>query len=66
MAQISDPHLLEPIVREVMGACEKAVADYRKGKTKALDALKGRIMGKTKGRADPAVVGEILTRLLSP
>jgi aspartyl-tRNA(Asn)/glutamyl-tRNA(Gln) amidotransferase subunit B len=64
LEQISDATALEAMVREVLAAETESVADYRAGKTKALDALKGRIMRASKGRANPTVVGAILARLL--
>ncbi|MFQ5506424.1 MAG: Asp-tRNA(Asn)/Glu-tRNA(Gln) amidotransferase subunit GatB [Planctomycetota bacterium] len=64
LAQISDPAVLEPLIRKVIEDSPKTVQDYRKGKTKALDALKGKVMRETRGRADPALVGEILARVL--
>lgn len=42
----------------------RAVADYRAGKEKALNALVGAVMKKTKGRADARAAMEILMRKL--
>jgi len=64
LAQISDEVALEPIVRSVIANADKAVADYKKGKKKALDAMKGMVMRETRGRANPTIVGELLERLL--
>jgi len=41
-----------------------AVKDYRAGKTKALEFLTGKVMGQTKGKADPRAVRKILIRRL--
>ena len=38
----------------------KAVADFKKGKVKAADAIKGRIMRETKGMAKTELVQQIL------
>jgi aspartyl-tRNA(Asn)/glutamyl-tRNA(Gln) amidotransferase subunit B len=51
-------------VREVVQKNPAIVADIRAGKTKALDALKGQVMRATKGKADPTLVHELLTRLI--
>jgi len=64
-AKISDPAHLEPIVRAVVAGNAKAVADYRGGKTAALQALFGQVMGRTKGQADPAVARQLLEQALA-
>ncbi len=65
LSKIADPAQLEPIVRQVVASTPKAVADYRAGKTAALDALFGKVMGQTRGQADPAVARELLERALA-
>ena len=60
---ISDLKVLEDICKQVIEENPKIVEDIRK-KPKAKEALKGRVMGKTKGQADPELTEEILTRLL--
>jgi aspartyl-tRNA(Asn)/glutamyl-tRNA(Gln) amidotransferase subunit B len=40
------------------------VADYRAGKVAALNSLKGQVMKLSKGKANPAVVGELLEKKL--
>jgi aspartyl-tRNA(Asn)/glutamyl-tRNA(Gln) amidotransferase subunit B len=63
LEQISDVGALEAVVRKVLDAAPKAVADLRAGRTKALDALKGMVMRETRGKANPALVDELLRRL---
>ena len=41
------------------------VAAYRKGKTKVLNALVGKVLKETQSRADAAIVKDILTKKLS-
>ena len=41
-----------------------AVADDRAGKLAALNSLKGQVMKLSKGKANPALVGEMLERKL--
>jgi aspartyl-tRNA(Asn)/glutamyl-tRNA(Gln) amidotransferase subunit B len=48
----------------VIGANPKSADDFRAGKAAALNFLKGQVMRLTKGRANPAVVGELLEKLL--
>ena len=55
---------LEAIVRRVIEANPKPAADYRAGKTAAIQALIGRVMGETKGRYPPDRVRELLQRAL--
>lgn len=65
LVQISDTAELERIVAEVIAANPQAVADYRAGKTQAKGFLTGQVMRATKGKANPALVSEILERQLS-
>ena len=61
---IADESELIEIVRRAIAANPKAVADYKKGKVKAADAIKGAIMRETKGMAKIEVVQRILTEEL--
>ena len=51
---------LVEIVRRAIAANPKAVADYKKGKTAAANAIKGAVMSETKGTAQPDLVQKIL------
>jgi aspartyl-tRNA(Asn)/glutamyl-tRNA(Gln) amidotransferase subunit B len=61
---VSDEGQLVEIVRRAIAANVKAVADYKKGKTKAADAIKGAVMRETKGMAKIETVQELLLREL--
>jgi aspartyl-tRNA(Asn)/glutamyl-tRNA(Gln) amidotransferase subunit B len=50
LAQTGDDSELEGIIDRVIENNPKPVADYRSGKTAAIQALIGRVMGETKGR----------------
>ena len=65
LTRIADPARLEPIVHAVVASNPKPVADYRAGKTAALEALFGKVMGQTRGQADPAVARELLQKALA-
>jgi aspartyl-tRNA(Asn)/glutamyl-tRNA(Gln) amidotransferase subunit B len=65
LTRIADPAQLEPIVRTVVASSSKPVADYKAGKTAALEALLGKVMGQTRGRADPDVARELLQKALA-
>lgn len=55
---------LESVCRRVMDENPKPVGEFRAGKINAINALKGRVMGETQGKANPAQVDGILRRLL--
>ena len=65
LTQISDNSELEKIVDGIIKDNAKIVADYQKGKQNALQALIGQTMSKTKGKANPEIVTEILKNKLS-
>jgi Asp-tRNA(Asn)/Glu-tRNA(Gln) amidotransferase B subunit len=48
------------LVRRAIAGNPKAAADYKKGKTKAADALKGAVMRETKGMAKTEVVHRLV------
>ena len=63
LMQVSDTSALEAIVAEVLSENEKAVADYKSGGKKAKKArsfILGQVMQKTKGQANPKVVGQLI------
>ena len=62
---VSDENQLREIVRKAIAANPKAVADFKKGKTKAADAIKGAVMRETKGMAKTDLVQELLTQELA-
>lgn len=64
MTQISDREELENLVKEVVEENPKVVEDFRKGKEKAVGFLVGQVMRKTKGRANPQLVNELIMRRL--
>ncbi|HXR04595.1 MAG TPA: Asp-tRNA(Asn)/Glu-tRNA(Gln) amidotransferase subunit GatB [Verrucomicrobiae bacterium] len=64
LAQVSDKGAIEKFCDEAIAANPKPVADYKAGKVAALNSLKGQVMKLSKGRANPALVGEILERKL--
>lgn len=64
LIQIRDSETLQKTVIEVLQENEDTVSDFLKGKEKALSFLVGRVMKKTKGKADPKMVGQILKKKL--
>ncbi|MDD3683788.1 Asp-tRNA(Asn)/Glu-tRNA(Gln) amidotransferase subunit GatB [Desulfovibrio desulfuricans] len=64
LAQISDTSALEAAVDEVIAANPAEVEAYRGGKTKLISFFVGQIMRATKGKANPALVNELLAKKL--
>jgi len=60
LATVNDEEALKKIIQEVIVANPQAVEDYRAGKQKAIGALMGQTMRATKGKANPAVVQNLL------
>jgi aspartyl-tRNA(Asn)/glutamyl-tRNA(Gln) amidotransferase subunit B len=65
LGQISDTSELDAIVRTVVDANPDLVEKYRGGKTGVLGALVGQVMRETGGRANPAMVRDLLHRAIS-
>jgi aspartyl-tRNA(Asn)/glutamyl-tRNA(Gln) amidotransferase subunit B len=61
---VADESQLRDIIRRAIAANAKAVADYKKGKTKAADAIKGAVMRETKGMARTELVQQLLLQEL--
>jgi aspartyl-tRNA(Asn)/glutamyl-tRNA(Gln) amidotransferase subunit B len=57
---VADASQLVDIVRRAIAANPKAAADFKKGKTKAADAIKGAVMRETKGMAKADVVQQLV------
>ncbi len=64
LAQVSDTSAIEKFCDEAIAANPGPVADFKAGKAAALNFLKGQVMKLSKGRANPALAGEILERKL--
>jgi aspartyl-tRNA(Asn)/glutamyl-tRNA(Gln) amidotransferase subunit B len=64
LAQVSDMGAIEKFCDEAIAANPAPVTDYKAGKVAALNALKGQVMKLSKGKANPALVGEILEKKL--
>src|SRR5215471_12752999 len=64
LAQVSDTSALGGFCDQAIAANPGPVADYKAGKGAALNFLKGQVMKLSKGKANPALVGEILERKL--
>ena len=65
LQQISDADVIGRVVADVLAANPSIVAEYRAGKEKAFQALVGKAMAATKGKANPAQVNALLRKKLS-
>ena len=65
LKQVSDTGAIEAFCDEVINANPASVADFKSGKEAALNFLKGQVMKLSKGKANPAVAGEILAKKLA-
>jgi aspartyl-tRNA(Asn)/glutamyl-tRNA(Gln) amidotransferase subunit B len=61
---VADEGQLVEIIKRAIAGNAKAVADYKKGKLKAADAIKGAIMRETKGMAKTELVQQLLLQEL--
>jgi aspartyl-tRNA(Asn)/glutamyl-tRNA(Gln) amidotransferase subunit B len=64
LAQVSDTGAIEKFCDEAIAANPGPATDFRAGKAAALNFLKGQVMKLSKGKANPALAGEILERKL--
>ncbi|HVN68824.1 MAG TPA: Asp-tRNA(Asn)/Glu-tRNA(Gln) amidotransferase subunit GatB [Candidatus Binatia bacterium] len=65
LAQTSDPAAIEGFVAEVLAANPAVVADYKAGKTNVAGFLVGQVMKASRGKADPALVNELVKAKLA-
>ena len=64
LAQVSDTGAIEKFCDEAIAAHPGPAADFKAGKAAALNFLKGQVMKLSKGKANPALAGEILEQKL--
>jgi len=64
LAQTTDRAAIERFVNEVLAANPSVVADYRAGKTGVAGFLVGQVMKASRGKADPALVNELVSAKL--
>ena len=62
--QISDASVVASAVEEALGANPQAVNDYLMGKETAAKFLVGQVMKITRGKANPALVNELVKEKL--
>jgi aspartyl-tRNA(Asn)/glutamyl-tRNA(Gln) amidotransferase subunit B len=65
LVQVSDSGAIELIIDEVLAREAGQVAEYRSGKDKLFGFFVGQVMKASKGRANPALVNELLLNKLN-
>lgn len=64
LEQISDQGLLEPIIDEVIKENPGPAEQFRQGNKKSISFLIGKVMARTRGKANPRMVSEIIAKKL--
>lgn len=64
LQQISDPLVIEAMVKEVIEANPKQVETFKAGKTSIIGYLVGQVMKASKGQANPELVHQLLSQTL--
>ncbi|MFO7965188.1 MAG: Asp-tRNA(Asn)/Glu-tRNA(Gln) amidotransferase subunit GatB [Desulfobacterales bacterium] len=60
LVQVTDVSAIEEVIDEVIAENQAQVEQYRQGKTKVMGYFVGRVMRKTKGKANPKIVNQVL------
>jgi aspartyl-tRNA(Asn)/glutamyl-tRNA(Gln) amidotransferase subunit B len=66
LKQITDSGAIEKLIDEIMAANPKQLADYRSGKDKLFGFFVGQAMKVSGGKANPALLNELLKTKLAP
>ncbi|MDD7363111.1 MAG: Asp-tRNA(Asn)/Glu-tRNA(Gln) amidotransferase subunit GatB [Peptoniphilus sp.] len=64
LAQIGDVAEIEAFVKEVLDENPESVEQYRNGKDRVVGFLVGQVMKKSRGKANPQMANELLTKFL--
>ncbi len=65
LVQITDEEALKKAIEEVLAANPAQVEQYRGGREKLFGYFVGQVMKETKGKANPALVNELLKKMLA-
>jgi len=66
LVQITDEEALKKTIDDIIGANPAQLEQYRSGKEKVFGYFVGQVMKATKGKANPALVNELLKKMLAP
>jgi len=65
LEQVGSSQELEKIIQEIVAAAPEQVAEYKAGKERVFSFFVGQAMKKTQGKGNPAVIQELLKKLLA-
>ena len=65
LRQVTDTGAIEPIIDQVMAENADKVAEYRSGKDKLFGFFVGQVMRASQGKANPAMVNDLLRKKLA-
>ena len=65
LRQVSDMSSFEPVIDQVIRDCPAQVAEFKSGKDKLLGFFVGQVMKQTGGKANPAVLQELIRKKLN-
>jgi aspartyl-tRNA(Asn)/glutamyl-tRNA(Gln) amidotransferase subunit B len=66
LRQITDAGAIEKLIDDIMAANPKQLADYRSGKDKLFGFFVGQAMKASGGKANPALLNDLLKQKLAP
>jgi len=64
LVQVTDTGAIEKVIDEVLAENADSVAAYRSGKDKLFGFFVGQVMKKSQGKANPAVLNDLLKKKL--
>jgi len=65
LGMVSDEGSIKAVVAEILGENQKAIDDFKKGKTASLQFLVGKTMAKLRGRGNPEAIRKIIEQELT-
>jgi aspartyl-tRNA(Asn)/glutamyl-tRNA(Gln) amidotransferase subunit B len=66
LEQVSDTGAIENFVDEVLACNAQSIADYQKGKDRALGYLVGQVLKASHGKANPTLAKELILKKIEP
>ena len=64
LVRVEDIGEIEKAAEKIIKENQAAVSDYKKGKIASLQFLVGQVMKETRGKANPEIISDTLTKLL--
>ena len=65
LQQMTDTSEIEKIILSVLDDNKKMVSQYKSGKTKLLGFFVGQVMKRTKGKANPKLLNDLLIKMIN-